>query len=502
MALFVVSRALGLLREVVISHRFGTGGELDAYLAAFRLPDILFQIVAGGALASAFLPTFATLLAGDDDEGAWRLASAVINLVLILTAVLSVAAALAAPWLVRTVVAPGFPPARQDLTAGLMRLMLLTPTVFGVSGVVMGILNARQHFLLPALAPIVYNLGIIGGAVLLAPRLGVQGLALGVVVGALGHLLVQLPGLARHGLRYSPVLGLRDPGVHEVGRLMLPRVLGLAAVQVNFLVNTILASGLVAGSLAAINYAWLLMLLPQGVFAQSVATAAFPTFSEQAARDRRAEMGSTLAATLRAVLYLTLPAAVGLLVLRQPLVQIVFQRGAFTEASTHMVAWALAFYVLGLPAHAVVEIVVRAFYAMHDTRTPVAVGVAAMALNVVLSLAFLAAFQALGWMPHGGLALSNSLATTVEMAVLLVLLRRRLGGLEGPEMLRSLGRMALAAVPMAAIAAGVAHWLEALGPWLAGGLAVALGGAAYVLLSLAFGSPEPRAVLGLLRSRS
>ncbi|MFN2225821.1 MAG: murein biosynthesis integral membrane protein MurJ, partial [Anaerolineae bacterium] len=276
MALFVVSRALGLLREVVISHRFGTGGELDAYLAAFRLPDILFQIVAGGALASAFLPTFATLLAGDDDEGAWRLASAVINLVLILTAVLSVAAALAAPWLVRTVVAPGFPPARQDLTAGLMRLMLLTPTVFGVSGVVMGILNARQHFLLPALAPIVYNLGIIGGAVLLAPRLGVQGLALGVVVGALGHLLVQLPGLARHGLRYSPVLGLRDPGVHEVGRLMLPRVLGLAAVQVNFLVNTILASGLVAGSLAAINYAWLLMLLPQGVFAQSVATAAFP----------------------------------------------------------------------------------------------------------------------------------------------------------------------------------------------------------------------------------
>jgi len=502
MALFVVSRGLGLLREVAISHRFGTGGELDAYLAAFRLPDILFQIVAGGALASAFIPTFAALVARDDDEGAWQLASAVINLVLVLTTVLAAAAALAAPWLVRTVIAPGFEPARQALTADLMRLMLLTPTIFGVSGVVMGILNARQHFLLPALAPIVYNLGIIAGALLLAPGLGVRGLALGVVAGALGHLLVQLPGLVRHGLRYTPVLGLRDAGVHEVGRLMLPRMLGLAAVQINFLVNTILASGLDAGSLAALNYAWLLMLLPQGVFAQSVATAAFPTFSEQAACDRRPEMRSTLAATLRAVLYLTLPAAVGLLVLREPLVQIVFQRGAFTEASTHMVAWALALFVVGLPAHAVVEIVVRAFYAMHDTRTPVAIGIAAMGLNVVLSLAFISVFKALGWMPHGGLALSNSLATTAEMAVLLVLLRRRLAGLEGREMLRSLGRMGLAAVPMAAIAAGVAWWLDAYGPWLSGGLAIALGGAAYLLLSLAFGSPEPRAVWGLLRSRA
>lgn len=502
MALFVVSRALGLLREVVISHRFGTGGELDAYLAAFRLPDILFQIVAGGALASAFLPTFAAYLAADDDDGAWRLASAVINLVLLLTTVLAAAAALVAPWLVRVVVAPGFDPARQGLTADLMRLMLLTPAIFGVSGVIMGILNARQHFLLPALAPIIYNLGIIAGAVLHAPDLGARGLALGVVAGAVGHLLVQVPGLVRHGLRYTPTLGLRDAGVHEVGRLMLPRMLGLGAVQINFLVTTILASGLAAGSLAALNYAWLLMLLPQGIFAQSIATAAFPTFSRQAAQERQPEMRSTLAATLRAVLYLTLPAAVGLVVLRQPLVQIVFQRGAFTESSTQMVAWALALYVLGLPAHAVVEIVVRAFYAMHDTRTPVAIGIAAMALNVGLSLALIPAFQALGWMPLGALAFSNSLATTAEMAILLILVRRRLAGLEGREMLRSLGRMTLAAVPMAAIAAGAAWGLDGHGPWLTGGLAVALGGLAYVVLSLAFGSPEPRAVWNLLRSRS
>lgn len=501
MALFVISRALGLLREMVISHQFGTGGDLDAYLAAFRLPDILFQLVAGGALASAFVPTFAACLAQDEEAGAWRLASSIINLVSLVTTTLAALAALLAPWLVRTVIAPGFDPTRQALTVSLMQLMLVTPLIFGVSGVVMGILNARQHFLLPALAPILYNLGIITGAITLAPSLGVRGLAWGVVVGALGHLLVQMPGLVRHGMRYTPILGLRDPNVHEVGRLMLPRMLGLAAVQINFLVNTILASGLVAGSLSALNYAWLLMLLPQGIFAQSVATAAFPTFSAQAARGRRDEMRSTLAATLRAVLYLAVPATVGLVLLRKPLVALIFERGAFGTTSTHMVAWALAFYALGLPAHSVVEIVVRAFYALHDTRTPVAVGVAAMGLNIALSLGFIAAFRALGWPPHGGLALGNALATTAEMAALLVLIHKRLVGLEGRQMAASLARIGVAAAAMGAVVAALAWLLADASAGLVGGLAIAAGAATYVGTSLLLGAPEPRSVWALVRSR-
>jgi putative peptidoglycan lipid II flippase len=494
MAMFVISRALGLLREMVISHQFGTGADLDAYLAAFRLPDILFQIVAGGALASAFIPTFSAYLAQDHEKGAWRLASAIINLVLILTTGFGFLAALLAPWLVRIIIAPGFDPERQALTAELMRLLMITPVIFGVSGVLMGILNARQHFLLPAIAPILYNLGIMAGAVFLAPSMGVLGLAVGVVIGALGHLLIQLPGLIGHGFRYTITLGLRNPGVHEVGRLMLPRMLGLAAVQINFLVNTILASGLVAGSLAAINYAWLLMLLPQGIFAQAVATAAFPTFSTQAAKGLRAEMQSTLAATLRAVLYLALPAAVGLVVLREVLVQLIFQRGAFTATSTEMVAWALAFFALGLPAHSVVEIVVRAFYAMHDTKTPVAVGIGAMALNVVLSLAFIRTFEALGWMALGGLALSNSMATTVEMIVLLVIVRRRLGGLEGRRMASSLVRFGLASVAMGAVAGALAWLLQDASVWLAGTVAIAIGIVEYVAASVGLGASEPRAI--------
>lgn len=501
MALFVASRALGLVREMAISHRFGTGGEIDAYLAAFRLPDILFQIVAGGALASAFIPTFADYLTRDDQAGAWRLASAVINLVSIVTAALSVLAAWLAPWLVSALIAPGFDPVRQALTVELMRWMLLTPTIFGASGIVMGILNAKQHFLLPALAPVVYNVGIIAGALLLGSQMGVRGLAMGVVGGAVGHLLVQVPGLVRHGRKYTPVLGVRDPGVREVGRLMLPRMAGLAAVQLNFLVNTILASSLVPGSLAALNYAWLLMLLPQGVFAQSVATAAFPTFAAQAARHERDEMRRTLAATLRAVLYLTLPAGAGLMILSRPVVQIVFERGAFDQTSTQMVSSVLALYVLGLPAHAVVEIVVRAFYAMHDTRTPVAVGVAAMALNVLLSVALIAAFGAAGWMPHGGLALANSIATTVEMAVLLALVRRPLGGLEKRSMVAALLRTGAATLFMALIVLVLARWLSPWGPLPIVTLSMGGGAVSYALVSLVAGASEPRAVWSLLRRR-
>lgn len=500
MALFVVSRGLGLLREMVISYQFGTGGDLDAYLAAFRLPDILFQIVAGGALASAFIPTFSTYLARRTERDAWRLASAVINLVLVMTTGLAILAELLAPWLVSAIIAPGFGPARQSLTVQLMRLMLVTPVVFGVSGVMMGILNARQHFLLPALAPIFYNLGIIAGAIFLAPSLGVRGLAVGVVLGSLAHLLVQVPGLVREGMRYTPNLGLHSAGVREVGRLMLPRMLGLGAVQLNFLVNTILASGLVAGSLSALNYAWLLMLLPQGIFAQAVATAAFPTFSTQAARGERDQMRSTLSATLRAVLYLAVPAAVGLIVLSEPLVRVIFERGAFTATSTEMVSWALALFALGLPAHAVVEIVVRAFYAIHDTKTPVAIGMAAMALNVVLSLAFIALFKPLGWPALGGLALSNSLATTAEMVVLLAIVRRRLDGLDGRRMAGSLARICLAAAVMGLVVAIWAWALEGLPAIVAALVTVGTGGLIYVGVSLGLGAPEPRAVWGMTRS--
>jgi putative peptidoglycan lipid II flippase len=254
--------------------------------------------------------------------------------------------------------------------------------------------------------------------------MGVQGLVVGVIVGAALHLDVQLFGLWWYRAQYYPTLGLNDKHVREVGRLMAPRIAGLAAVQLNFWVNTILASGMPAGSLSALNYAWLLLLLPEAIVAQGVATAAFPTFASLEARGQTSELRRVLTGTLRAVLFITIPAAAGLFVWRVPLIRMLLERGNFTAQSTELTAYALAFYAFGLIGLSVVEIVARAFYALHDTRTPVIVGISAMAVNVILSLALRPVLT------FGGLALANTIANTLEMAFMVWLLARRLHGLE------------------------------------------------------------------------
>lgn len=482
--LFLFSRLAGLAREMIIGARFGTGAELDAYLAAFRVPDLLFQVMAGGALGSALIPVFTGCLARRDLTGAWRLFSAIANLVLLLMTGLALIAALSAPWLVRTILAPGFTPAQQALTADLMRWMLVSTVIFGVSGIVMGVLNSFQHFLLPALAPVLYNLSIIVGAWFLAPTMGVYSLVLGVVVGAALHLDVQMFGLYRFSARYYATLGLQDPHVREVGRLMAPRVLGLAVVQINFWVNTLLASALPAGSLSALNYAWLLMLLPQGIVAQGVATAAFPTLAALEARGERDEMRRVLSATLRSVLFLAIPAAAGLFVWRVPLVRLLLERGEFSAYSTALTASALAFYAFGLVGHSVLEILARAFYALHDTRTPVAIGVAAMAGNVLLSLLLR------GPLAHAGLALANTIATTCEMALLAWLLARRLGGLDGLRLGRMAVKSAIAAAAMALPLAWAAdRWGSGPIFWV-GAAGLIVGAGIYLAAAVALRMPE------------
>lgn len=504
MLFFVLSRVTGLLREMTIGAQFGTSAELDAYLAAFRVPDILFQLVAGGALGSAFIPTFADYWVKDDKEGAWLLFSRVLNLVTLALVTLAGLAAFFALPLVEHIIAPGFPPEQQHLTAALMRWMLVSTVVFGASGLVMGALNAVQHFLLPAAAPVFYNSSIILGAWFLASRIGPYGLVIGVVAGALAHFLVQVPALVQRRARYRFSLGWRDPGVLEVGRLMAPRVLGLLFVQLNFLVNTILASGLAAGSLSALNYAWLLMLLPQGIFAQAIATVAFPTFAAQVAARKRPTMRRTFGQTLRTILFLTIPAAVGLYILRVPLIRILLERGEFTRQSTDAVAYALQFYALGLVAHAVVEITVRAFYALHDTSTPVIVGVAAMGVNILLSLWWI------GHLSYGGLALANSVATGLEMLALLWLLRKRMGGLDVRALVASVLRCGMAAGVMGVALGFWLAWLQRGtlatslfgSSWLAalGGVALALP--IYLAASVLLGNQEFRAALAMVRRRN
>lgn len=452
MIAIVLSQLTGLLAKMLIASAFGTGEQLDAFYAANRFSETLFLLVAGGALGSAFIPVFTTFLEQNNRSSAWKLASAVANLVTLVLVILSIFAAIFADQVVRYLLAPGFNIQQQELTVTLLRLLLPASIIFGLSGLIMGILNAHQVFLFPALAPSMYQIGLIIGVKFLVPSFGVHGLAWGAVFGAFLHLLIQVPILLRLPERmYHLTLGWKLPAVREVILLMGPRLLGVAIVQLNFWLNTYLASLQPEGSLTGINLAFPLMIMPQAAIAQSIAIAALPTFSAQVARNRIDEMRSSLSATLRGVLFMAIPATVGLILLRYPLVELLYQRGEFTVASTELVAWALLWYAAGLIGHCIVEIISRAFYALHDTRTPVIVGVAAMSLNLIFSLLFSKWFSLINWAPHGGLALANSLATALEMIALIILMRRRLSGLHGHRLSTGMIQGSIAASVMGVI---------------------------------------------------
>jgi len=505
MLAFVASNLIGLLAKILTANAFGTGAESEAFYAANRFTEILFNLVAGGALASAFIPTFTGLLTKEKKAEAWRLASGVTNLVtLVLTGVCALSY-IFAPEIVRYILAPGFgaaDPAKEALTIELLRIQLPSAIIFGVSGLVMGMLNTHRHFLIPALAPAMYQLGWIFGLLVLKPIMGVYGLGWGVVLGSLLHLAIQLPTLFRvPGRIYIPSLGLGMASVREVIRLMGPRLLGVAVVQLNFLLNTYLASSQPEGSVSAISLAFSLMLMPQAAIAQSIAIAALPTFSAQAARGKLDEMRASLTASLRGVLLLAIPATIGLILLRHPLVALLYERGEFTAHSTDLVSWALLWYGLGLVAHSVLEIVNRAFYAMHDTKTPVMVGIAAMTLNLVFSLVFSALFLSWGWAPHGGLALANTIATFLEVGTLLFIMRRRLNGLQG----YSLGQLvAQAGIGSAVMGLAVWAWMAVSAQmgvlWITlGGLVI--GGGVYLLMTVLLRVNEINRVWSLLLAR-
>jgi putative peptidoglycan lipid II flippase len=476
---FGFAAATGLLRNAVIARQFGIGADLDAYYAAFKLPDLLFTIVAGGALATAFIPVFASFLANDDLEGAWRLASSITNLVALIVSALAVVTALLAPWLVRSLIAPGFDADAQSETVAVMRIVLLSTLVFGVSAVQGSVLHGFKHFLLPALAPVMYPLGIAAGALWLAPTLGVRGLAVGAVVGAVLHLAVKVPGLVHYGLRWWPTVDLSSPAVRRVAVLMGPRVLDLGVFHLTLLVTTNLASRLGPGSVSALEWGWDAMQLPETVIGTAFGLVALPTLADLAARGDVRSLRSTLAETLRAVMALTVPAAGGLILLGRPLLELLYQRGAFDAAATGAVFIALRFYALGLVGHACLELAARAFFAQQDTVTPLFVAVGFAALNVVLGVLLI------GPMGHAGLALANSLAVSAEVLVLLFILQKRWGGIEAGKMLSSLSRVVLATLLMGfAVTRTLASSQRAsMGLFLT----VALSGATGVLVYVAAG---------------
>jgi putative peptidoglycan lipid II flippase len=492
----VFGQLAGLARGIIIANVFGASLELDSFYAANRVSETLFLLVAGGALGSAFIPTFAGLLAKDDKASAWRLASALANVVTLTLSLLAALIAFFAPQVVRYALAPGLS-ARTEifaLTISLLRIQLISSVLFGI-------LNAHQVFLVPALTPAMYQLGIIFGAIFLAPSMGIFGLAWGVVIGAIFYLLIQIPSLFKQRGTYTPSLELHNPNTRQVIFLMGPRLLGVAVVQLNFWVNTNLASRMDEGSVASLTYGFSLMLMAQAAIAQSVAIAAMPTFSAQHALGKLDEMRTSLAASLRGILMMALPASIGLMILREPLISFLYQRGEFNEQDVQLVAWALLWYAAGLVGHSIMEVLTRAFYAQQDTKTPVIIGTIAMGLNVVFSLAFSSWFAQIGWYPLGGLALANSLATALEAIALFIFMQKRLNGIEGRSIWDGAWRVGLAGLGMAV---GLLVWIQSAGGmnrWLVALGGVALGGVIYLAGVVIFKVPEIKMLMGAITRR-
>ncbi|HCK65621.1 MAG TPA: murein biosynthesis integral membrane protein MurJ, partial [Anaerolineae bacterium] len=345
----LLGQIAGLIRGVLVAQTFGASPELDSFFAANRVSETLFLLIAGGALGSAFIPTFTSLLAKDEKDSAWKLATSIANAVTLTLTLLAILIAIFAPQVIRFALAPGLStdPQLFSITITLLRIQLISAVLFGLGGFIGGILNTHQIFLIPALTPALYQLGIIFGVLFLAPSMGIYGLAWGVVLGAVLYVVIQIPLLLKvftknaSRITLQSLFDFRDSNFKQVILLMGPRLLGVAVVQLNFWVNTWLASQMQSGSVTGLYYGFSLMLMAQAVIAQSVAIAAMPTFSAQHALGKQDEMRSSLASSLRGIILLALPASVGLILLREPIISLLYQRGEFDSNSVQLVSWAL-----------------------------------------------------------------------------------------------------------------------------------------------------------------
>ncbi|HLG62129.1 MAG TPA: murein biosynthesis integral membrane protein MurJ [Ktedonosporobacter sp.] len=466
---FIASRILGLLRSSMFTFVFGAGGTSDAYLQAFLIPDLIFNIVAGGALSSAFIPVFTTYMIGENDQKtAWHVASSALNLALAVMMGLALIAILFARQLV-PLYNPGIHDSKQlDLIASLTRIMLLQSVALGGGVIVTAVLNAKQDFRLPAIGTVLYNVGLIIGllpGIFLAfshqrnvnnDIIAVYGATWGVVLGALLQVAIQVPGLFKVGMRYTLSFDWRHPGVIQIGRQMIPRIVNAAMLYVSTFVDRgliqLLVVAVVVGKLDGLisqyYYALQLLLLPLGIFGMAVSTAAFPTLSENVARGRLDRVRSTILETLRSILFMSIPSSIGLIVLGFPIIQVLFQHGKFQLSDSYSTAVPLAFFALGLTGLAAVEILTRSFYAMRDSTTPVVVSVGQFVFKIALSLVLInVAVWGAQW-GLGALALSTSIAGLAEAAILLWLLHQRLGGLQLRSTAMFIGRVTLAAVAM------------------------------------------------------
>jgi putative peptidoglycan lipid II flippase len=450
----MASRVLGLIRDQVLAFLFAAGDQMDAYVIAFRIPNLVRDLFAEGAMSAAFVPTFTRTLTVDGRAKAWRLGSLVVNALVLATGVIVVLGVVFATPLT-TLFAHDYAavPGKLELTVSLTRVMFPFLMLVAVAAAFMGMLNSLHRFFVPAISPAMFNVGSIVCTIGLAPLMPRMGLpmimapAIGVLVGGFLQMATQWPSLRREGYRHEAVVDFRDEGLRRVLLLMGPGVVGLAAVQVNLVVNSILATGEGTGAASVLGYAFRLMYMPIGLFGVSIATAVVPTLSRHAARNDIAGMRETISSGLRLMLMLNVPATVGLITLASPIVALIFEHGHFSAANTAATAAALAFYAPGLVGYSAVKIAVPSFYSIHDSRTPVLVSAATVALNVVLNVTLVRI------MGFRGLALGTAVSAIFNASVLLWVLRSRLGGLDERRIVVSFTKIGAASLVM-----GLAAW--------------------------------------------
>jgi putative peptidoglycan lipid II flippase len=451
----LTSRILGLARDQVLAAFFGAGNDMDAFIVAFRIPNLVRDLFAEGAMSAAFVPTFTRQLTLRGRADAWRLGSNVLNAVILTTgALVALGLVFARPLVTAYAREYSAVPGKLELTIELTRVVLPFLTLVAVAAALMGMLNSLHHYFVPALAPAMFNVATIVCAVVLVPLMPAMGLprimavAVGAMVGGIGQIAVQWVPLRREGFRYQRVLDLRDEGLRRVLTLMGPGTVGLAATQVNLFVNTLLATGQGTGAVSWLTYAFRLMYLPIGLFGVSIATAVLPAASRHAALGDSVAVRATVARGLALMLMLNVPATFGLLVLATPIVGLLFERGHFLSSDTASTATALRLYAVGLVGYATARIASPVFYALGRSRVPVAVSVASIVLNIVVSVALVRV------MGFAGLALGTSIAAVANGGLLLLLLRRHLNGLDGRKLFRTTCKVVVAATVMAAVARG------------------------------------------------
>lgn len=441
-----------MLRDRILAGQFGAGDTLDAYYAAFRIPDLIYNLMIVGALSAAFIPVFTELISKDKEKEAWELSSGILSLQIFITGILSLVLVIFAPWIMK-LVTPGFAGEKMDLTVALTRVMFLSPFFLGISGIIGGVLVSFKKFLMYSLAPIFYNLGIIIGALFFVQRMGPAGLAWGVVLGAFMHMLVQYPSIKFSGFHFRPVFwdAFKNKEVRKVLRLMLPRTMTIAVSQINFTVITIFASTLAAGSLAVFNLANNIQSAPLGLFGVSFAIAVFPTLSAFAARKEKQAFIDAFSRTFRQILFFVIPLSIFLFVLRAQTVRVALGSGKFNWNDTILTYRTLGLLIFSLFAQSVIPLITRAFYALQNTKTPLYIAIVSEAVNIVTVLVLIRQYGVYG------LAIAFSFASLVNMALLMFFLRKELSNIDGRKIIQAALKIIIASLLGGLVAQGVKY---------------------------------------------